>query len=114
MVCLKVPSLRVFPLHLLHSRYEPSSLFSEVGTHQYPMLENPGTGSSRSRLLVPLSCKSALFALMTRRCGTDSLLSCASYLGRFPPRSIVVLKLFVLTVLEWGAVVSSSGLEEAL
>ena len=53
------------------------------------------------------------FALMARRCGMASLLSCAFYLGRFPTHSIV-LKLFFLTVLESGAPLSSSGLEEAL
>ena len=40
--------------------------------------------------------------------------SCASYVGRFRTHSIVVLKLFFLTVLESGAPLSSSGLEEAL
>jgi len=54
------------------------------------------------------------FALMARRCGMASLLSCASYLGRFPKHSIVVLKLFFLTVLESGAPLSSSELEEVL
>jgi len=45
-----------------------------------------------------------------------SLLSSASYLGRFPTHSrpIVVLKLFFKTVLESGAPLSNSGLEEAL
>jgi len=37
-----------------------------------------------------------------------------SYLGRFPTHSVIVLKLFFLTVLESGAPLSSSGLEEAL
>ena len=32
-----------------------------------------------------------------------SLLSCASYLEHFPTHSIVILKLFFLTVLESGA-----------
>src|SRR6218665_1290812 len=77
----------------------------------YALLEG---GSSLSRLLVPLSCESELFALMVCRCGMASLLSCASYLGRFPTHSIVVLKLFFLTVLESGVPLSSSGLEEAL
>jgi len=56
----------------------------------------------------------SLTVLMARRCGMASLLGCASYLGRFPTHSIVVLKLFFLTVLELGAPLSSSGLEEAL
>ena len=60
-----------------------------------------------------MTCKYALFALMTHRCGMAFLLSCASYLRRFPTHSIVVLKLFFLTVLESGAPLSSSGLEDA-
>ena len=39
---------------------------------------------------------------------------CASNLGRFPTHSIVVLKLFFLTVLESGAPLSSTRPEEAL
>jgi len=42
------------------------------------------------------------------------MMSCASYLGRFPTHSIVVLKLLFLTVLESEAPLSSNGLEEAL
>src|SRR6218665_2651167 len=53
----------------------------------YALLEG---GSSQSRLLVPLSCKSALFVLMARRCGIASLLSCTSYVGRFSTHSIVL------------------------
>src|SRR6218665_2083537 len=43
-----------------------------------------------------------------------SLLSCASYLGRFPTHSLIILKLFFLTVLESRAPLSSRGLEAAL
>src|SRR6218665_4182215 len=65
-------------------------------------LRSAGRGSSQSRLLVPLSCKPALFVLMARQCGTASLLSGASYLGRFPTHSIIVLKLLILNVLKSG------------
>jgi len=65
-------------------------------------LLSAGRGSHQSRLLGRLSCKPVLFVLMTRQYGMVSLLSCASYLGRFPTQSIVVLKLF-LTELESGA-----------
>ena len=54
------------------------------------------------------------YALMARQCGMAFLLSCTSYLGPLPTHSIVVLKLFFLTVLELGAPLSSRGLEEAL
>src|SRR6218665_3348046 len=53
-------------------------------------------GCSLSCLLEPLSCKSALFVLVPRRCGITSLLNCAFCLGRFPTYSIVVLKLLFL------------------
>ena len=43
-----------------------------------------------------------------------SLLSCVYYLRHFPTHSTVILKLFFLTMLESGAPLSSSGLEEAL
>jgi len=51
---------------------------------------------------------------MASRGGMASLLSCASSLGRFPTHYFVILKLFFLTVLESGAPLSSSELEEAL
>src|SRR6218665_8894 len=54
------------------------------------------------------------FALMARRWGMACLLSCASYLGRFPTHAIVVLKPFFLPVMESGAPLSSRELEEAL
>src|SRR6218665_496006 len=85
-----------------------------VGYYKWSSLRSAGRGSSQSRLLVPLSCNPALLLLMARRFGMASLLSCASYLGRFPRHSIVVLKLFFLTVLESGASLSSRGLEAAL
>src|SRR6218665_1525026 len=57
-----------------------------------------GRGSCQFRLLVPLSCKPALFALMASPNGMASLLSCASYLGCFQTHSTSALKLFFLTV----------------
>jgi len=77
-------------------------------------LHSLGRGSSQSRLLVPLSCKPLLCVLMAPRYRMASLLSCASFLGRFPTHSIIILKLLFLTVLELGAPLSSSGLEEVL
>ena len=83
-----------------------------ISLNSYNFKYKVGRGSSQSRLLVPHSCKSARFVLMARRCGMASLLSCASYLRHFPTHSIIVL--LFLTVLELGAPLSSSGLEEAL
>ena len=71
-------------------------------------------GSSQSHLFVPHPCRPSLFVLIASRGGMASLLSCASYLGRFPIHSTVVLKLLFLIGPESGAPLSSSGLEEAL
>src|SRR6218665_1651080 len=72
-------------------------------------------GSSQCRLHVQIACKLALFVLMALQCEIASLLSCSSYNpGLFPTHSIVVLKLFYLTVLVSGAPLRISGLEEAL
>src|SRR6218665_2033399 len=62
-----------------------------------------------------IACTQTLFVLMARQCEIASLLSCSSYNpGLFPTHSIVVLKLFYLTVLVSGAPLRISGLEEAL
>jgi len=100
--------LGIAPIHLIDLCRSVSGIASGRS------LSSARRGSSQSRLLVPPSCKFALFALIARRCGMASLLSCASCLGRFPTHSIVVFKLFFLTVLESGAPLSSSGIEEAL
>src|SRR6218665_3393661 len=93
--------LGIAPIYLIDLCRSVSGIASGRSLH------SAGRGASRSHLLVPLSCKSGSFALMARRCGMASLLSCASYLGRFPTQSVVVLKLFFLTVLESGAPPSS-------
>ena len=77
----------------------PASMHTMSGIASGHSLRS-GRRSFQSRLLVPLSCKPAFFVLMAPGYGMASLLSCASYLGRFPTHSIIVLKLFFLTVLQ--------------
>jgi len=43
-----------------------------------------------SQGILGISCKPALFVLVARRYGMASLLSCASYLGRFPTHSLIL------------------------
>src|SRR6218665_1393492 len=97
---------------VIHSSNLPNRSVSGIASDRF--LRSSGTGWPQSCFLVPLSCKSALFVLVARRCGITSLLNCAFCLGRFPTYSIVVLKLLFLTVLESDGPFSSSGLEEVL